>query len=144
MKTEVYEDHGIRFEYPLDWTVEATDEDDVTTIDLQHPEGVAFVLVRTDESCSDPEETADLALEAMREEYPDLDASPVMEALGEHVVTGHDVEFFALDVPNAASIRSFRTPRRTVLVFGQWSDLVGDRVPDLVQGLLRSLEEVEE
>ena len=94
MATEVYEDHGVRFEYPSDWTVEVTDEDEVTTVDLQHPEGVAFVLVRTDESCSDPEETSDLALEAMREEYPELDDSPVMETLGEHVVTGHDVEFF--------------------------------------------------
>jgi hypothetical protein len=141
---EVYEDHGVRFEYPSDWTVEVTDEDEVTTVDLQHPEGVAFVLVRTDESCSDPEETADLALEAMREEYPELDASPVMETLGEHIVTGHDVEFFSLDVANAATIRSFRTPRRTVLVFGQWSDLGGQGVPDLVRGMFRSVEELED
>jgi hypothetical protein len=141
---EVYEDHGVRFEYPSDWTVEVTDEDEVTTVDLQHPEGVAFVLVRTDESCSDPEETADLALEAMREEYPELDASPVMETLGEHIVTGHDVEFFSLDVANAATIRSFRTPRRTVLVFGQWSDLGGKGVPELVRGMFRSVEELED
>jgi hypothetical protein len=144
VKTEVYEDHGVRFEYPSDWTVEATDEDDVTTVDLQHPEGVAFVLVRTDESQPDPEYVSDVALEAMREEYPDLDDSPVMETLGDHVVTGHDVEFFALDVPNAAAIRSFRTARRTVLVFGQWSDLGGDGMPDLVRGVFQSLEELED
>jgi hypothetical protein len=142
--TEVYEDHGVRFAYPSDWTVDVTDEGDVTTVDLQHPEGVAFVLVRVDESCSDPEETADLALEAMREEYPELDASPVMEALGEHVVTGHDVEFFSLDVANAATIRCFRSPRRTVLVFGQWSDLIGDETAELVQGVFKSLEELED
>ncbi len=144
MATEVYEDHGVRFEYPSDWTVETTDEDDVTTVDLQHPEGVAFVLVRVDESCADPEETADLALEAMREEYPELDASPVMETLGKHTVTGHDVEFFSLDVSNAATIRCFRTPRRTVLAFGQWSDLVGDDTADLVHSMFRSLEELDD
>jgi hypothetical protein len=142
--TEVYEDYGVRFEYPSDWTVEATEDDDVTTVDLQHPEGVAFILVRSDESCSDPEETADLALEAMREEYPELDASPVMETLGEHIVTGHDVEFFSLDVSNAALIRCFRTPRRTVLVFGQWSDLIGEETAELVRDVVRSLEEVED
>jgi hypothetical protein len=141
---EVYEDHGVRFEYPSDWTVDVTDEDEVTTFDLQHPEGVAFVLVRVDESCSDADETADLALEAMREEYPELDASPVMETLGEHIVTGHDVEFFSLDVANAATIRCFRTPRRTVLVFGQWSDLIGEDAADLVRGVFRSLEELED
>ena len=144
MKSEVYEDHGVRFRYPADWTVETTDEDDVTTIDLQHPEGIAFVLVRTDPLQPDPEYVADVALEAMREEYPDLDDSPVLESLGEHVVTGHDVEFFALDVPNAAAIRSFRTPRRTVLVFGQWSDLGGDGMPDVVRDVFGSIEELED
>jgi hypothetical protein len=140
--SEVYEDHGVRFEYPSDWTVDVTDDDEVTTVDLQHPEGIAFVLVRIDESCSDPAETADLALEAMREEYPELDSAEVTERLGPHIVTGHDVEFFSLDVANAASIRSFRAPRRTVLVFGQWSDLGGETVPDLIRGVFRSLEEL--
>jgi hypothetical protein len=142
--TEVYEDHGVRFEYPSDWTVEATEEDDVTTVDLQHPDGVAFVLVRCDESCSDPEETADLALEAMREEYPELDSSPVSERHGKHIVIGHDVEFFSLDVSNAATIRCFRTPRRTVLVFGQWSDLIGEETAEVVSAVFRSLEEFED
>jgi hypothetical protein len=140
--SEIYDDHGVRFEYPSDWVVEVTDEDEVTTVDLQHPDGIAFVLVRIDESCSDPEETSEMALEAMREEYPDLDDSPVIETHGEHVVTGHDVEFFALDVPNAAYIRCFRTPRRTVLCFGQWSELGGDALSDLVRDVFRSLEEL--
>ena len=29
--SEIYEDHGVRFEYPSDWVVEVTDEDEVTT-----------------------------------------------------------------------------------------------------------------
>ena len=60
MADEIYEDHGIRFAYPSGWGVEVTDEDEVTTVDLQEPDGVAFVLVRIDELCSDPEETSDL------------------------------------------------------------------------------------
>ena len=144
MKTEVYEDDDVRFEYPYGWSIETSDEDDVATVDLQHPDGVAFVLVRTDSSQPDPEYVADVALEAMREEYPDLDAVPVIETMGEHVVTGHDVEFFALDVPNTATIRSFRTPRRTVLVFGQWSDLAGEGMPELVHSVFRSIEEIDE
>jgi hypothetical protein len=116
----------------------------VTTVDLQHPGGIAFVLVRTDESCPDPEELSDLALEAMRKEYPELDSSPVMENLDEHRATGHDVEFFSLDIANAASIRCFRTPRRSVLVFGQWSELGEADLAELVRGVFRSLEELED
>jgi hypothetical protein len=142
--TDVYEDHGVRFEYPSDWTVEITEEGPVTTVDLQHPGGIAFALVRTDESCPDPEEVSDQAFEAMREEYPGLDGSAVMETLSEHCATGHDLEFFSLDIASAASIRCFRTPRRTVLVFGQWSDLGEEDLSELIRGVFRSLEELED
>jgi hypothetical protein len=141
VRTEVYEDHGVRFAYPADWAIEVTDEGPVTTVDLEHPGGVAFALVRTDESCPDPAELADLALEAMREEYPELSAAPVMETIQDHCATGHDVEFISLDVANAACIRCFRTPHRTVLIFGQWSDLGEPDLPDLVSGVVHSLQE---
>jgi hypothetical protein len=140
---EVYEDHGIRFLYPSDWEIEVKDEGDVATIDVQHPSGTAFLLVRTDEACPDPDEVADSALAAMREEYPDLDAVPVVETLDEHNVTGHDVEFFSLDFSNAALIRCFRTPRHTVLIFGQWSDFGEGEAPELVAEMIRSLAETE-
>jgi hypothetical protein len=144
LPTEVYEDHGVRFEYPSGWTAEVTDEGPVTTIDLQHPDGVAFALVRTDELRPDPTDVSEEALEAMRAEYPDLDAFPVVEMLSDHRATGHDVEFFSLDVTNAARIRCFRTPRRTVLVFGQWSDIGPEDLSEPVVGVIRSLEEFDD
>jgi hypothetical protein len=138
---EVYEDDGLRFEYPSDWTLEVTDDGPTTTVSVEAPGGLAFALVRTDESRPDPDEVADEALEAMREDYPDLDAVPAVETVHEHRAIGHDVEFFSLDFANAASIRCFRTPRRTVLMLGQWSDLGDERLPELVHSVIRSLEE---
>lgn len=143
MTTEIYEDHGVRFKYPADWALEVTEEGPETTIDVQHPEGLAFALVRADEERPDPAELANEALAAMREEYPELEAVPVIEPLREHVATGYDVDFFSLDIANGARIRAFRTPRRTILVFGQWSDLgEGDR-SEQVRGVFRSIEEIE-
>jgi hypothetical protein len=141
---EVYEDHGVHFTYPASWSLEVTDEGPVTTVDLQHPGGIAFVVVRTDLSRPDAEDVSDQVLEAMREEYPDLDAFPANETLQQHRAVGHDVEFFALDITSAASIRSFRTARRTVLVFGQWSDLGEDDLGEVVRGVFRSLEELDD
>ncbi len=103
MTAEVYEDRGVHFEYPSSWSLDVTDEGPVTTVDLQHPGGIAFVLVRTDDERPDPADLADQALEAMREEYPDLDAYPAMETLHDHRAIGHDVEFFSLDIANAAA-----------------------------------------
>ena len=143
MTVETYEDHGLRFDYPSAWEVEVTDHGPVLTVALQDPSGLGFALITTDESRPDPADVADAALEAMREEYPELDASPAMETINDHCATGHDVEFFALDMTNAASIRCFRTPRRTVLAFGQWSDVGQADLPDLIRGVFRSIEDTD-
>ena len=144
MATETYDNHGVRFEYPASWELEVTDNGPVMTVSLQDPDGLGFALITTDESRPDPADVADAALEAMREEYPDLDAAPAMETINDHCATGHDLEFFAMDMTNAARIRCFRTPRRTVLAFGQWSDLGEADLPDLIRGVFRSLEDTEE
>jgi hypothetical protein len=140
--TGIYEDHGIRFEYPGDWELEVTDDGPVTTVALQSPGGLAFALVTTDDSRPAPAEVADEALTAMREEYPNLDATPALETINSHNAVGHDVEFISLDMTNTCAIRCFRTPRRTVLVFGQWSDLDEDS-EDLIRDVRRSLEETD-
>ena len=143
MTIETYEDHGLRFDYPSAWEVEVTDHGPVLTVALQDPGGLGFALITTDESRPDPADVADAALEAMREEYPELDASPAMETINDHCATGHDVEFIAMDMTNAARIRCFRTPRRTVLAFGQWSDAGEADLPDLIHGVFRSLEDTD-
>jgi hypothetical protein len=144
MEMTTYEDHGIRFEYPSEWALQVTDLGPLTTIDLQHPDGVAFLLVSADLSCPDSGEVADSVLETMREEYPELEADPTEEVVDDRFVSGHDVQFFALDLPNTARIRCFRTLIRTILVFGQWTDLLESAVSDLPDSIIRSIEETED
>jgi hypothetical protein len=144
MEMTSYEDHGVRFEYPSEWILEVTDDGPLTTIDLQHPDGVAFLLVSVDLSCPDSGDVADSVLETMREEYPDLDADPTEEIVGDRFISGYDVQFFALDLPNSARIRCFRTLLRTILVFGQWTDLLEAEVSDLPEAVVRSIEEIED
>lgn len=143
MAGATYSDHGIRFEYPEDWELEETDDGSVTTVSVQKPGGLAFAFVTVDDSCPAPADIADEALAAMREEYPGLDAAPALETIDGHGAVGHDVEFIALDMTNTCAIRCFRTPRRTVLVFAQWSDLDSDENEALILGLRRTLEETD-
>ena len=144
MTSKTFENHGVRFDYPSSWELEENDHGGVMTVAVQDPGGLGFALITTDESCPDPADVADAALEAMREEYPELDASPAMETINDHCATGHDVEFFALDMTNGASIRCFRTPNRTVLAFGQWSDVGEANLPDLIRDVFQSIEETDE
>ncbi len=143
MNVQIYDEDGVRFEYPPHWELEVSDQGEVRTVAVQDPDGLGFALITTDQSCPDPAEVSESALEAMRDEYADLESTPVLETIGDHAATGHDLEFFALDMTNEAVIRCFRTPRRTVLAFGQWSDLGPDELADLVRGVVHSIVETE-
>ncbi len=141
--TGMYDDHGIRFQYPADWELEVDDDGSDVTLTLNAPDGLAFALIRLDDTRPAPAEVADQALEAMREEYPTLDTSPAIETIGGHCAVGHDVEFISLDLTNACTIRCFRTKLRTVLLFGQWSDIEDEETTAALLGVRRSFRETD-
>jgi hypothetical protein len=144
MPATIFDDHDVRFEYPSEWSIEVKDSDPLVTINLEHPAGIAFVIITIDLSCPDPGEVADSILETLREEYADLEDEPFEEVVNKRLVSGYDVQFFALDLSNTASIRSFRTFTRTLTIYGQWSDLVEDEASDLADTIIRSVEDVED
>ncbi len=140
----IYADHGIQFQYPDDWEVEEVDDGHLTTITVNATDGVAFALLTIDTDRPSPVEMANLALQAMRDEYPALDADAVRETIGGHPAVGHDVEFLSLDLTNACAIRAFRTASRSVLIFCQWSDVEDPEIADLLTALRRSVTETDE
>ena len=143
MTIATFDDHGVRFSYPADWEVEVDRDGEKTTVTINAPDGVAFALLAMDEGRPEPGEVAAQALEAMRGEYPDLDAVAVVEDVGGHDAVGVDVEFLSLDATNACAIRCYRSPRQTVLVFGQWSDLEGGEPAEQIRDIRRTLEETD-
>lgn len=144
MAASIYDDHGISLEHPADWPIEVDDgPDGRVSITTQSPGGLAFAIITVDEGRPDPAAMADEALDAMRAEYPDLDASPAVEAVGGHKAVGHDVEFLALDLVNSCSIRCWQTPHRTIFVMGQWSDLDEDDPEGHIRAIRASIEETD-
>ena len=139
----IYDDRGIRFDYPGDWEIEVVDDGPRTAVTIQSPAGPAFALVTVDDSRPEPDELADEALAALRDEYPKLDAFPARETIAGHEAVGHDVEFFSLDMTNACAIRSLQTPRRTVFLMTQWSDVEDDETAAGLDSIRRSLEETD-
>jgi hypothetical protein len=140
----VFDNHGVRFAYPSNWSVEVSDDGSRTTIALNEPGGTAFALISLDDECPAPSEVADEALEAMRAEYSQLDAYPALEDIDGRRAVGHDVEFFALDFLNACVIRSFRTPRRTVLILEQWSETAdGEGLGPIFAAVRKSFQETD-
>ena len=143
MAIATYHHNGVRFDYPKGWELEVAGEDEVTTVSVHAPDGLAFALVTVDESRPEPAFVADEALAAMREEYPALEAAPALETIGGHKAVGHDVEFISLDLTNTCTIRCFRSLKRTVLLFEQWSDVEDEETTEALVDLRRSLAETD-
>jgi len=139
----IYDDRGIRFEYPEDWEVDVTDDGPRVTASVQSPSGLAFAMVTVDDDGPAPAELVDEALAALRDEYPTLEALPALEKIDGRRAVGHDVEFVSLDLPNSCVLRAFRTPRRTVFLLAQWSDLEGEDAEEALKDLRRSIEETD-
>lgn len=143
MNVGIFDDFGIRFEYPMDWELDVDDDGTRQVISLQSPENPAFLMLTLDEDRPPPAEVADEALTAMRAEYPELDARPVLEVIDGHRAVGHDLDFFSLDLTSSCAIRCFRTPRRTVLFFAQWTDVEGEETENVIRSMRRTLEETD-
>lgn len=137
-----FDDFGIRFEYPMGWELDVQEDGPRQVISLQAPEAPAFLMITLDQECPPPAELADEALDAMQTEYPDLEARPVLEVIHGNRAIGHDLDFFSLDLASSCVIRCFRTPRRTVLVFAQWSN--DDEAEERIAALRRTLEETDD
>jgi hypothetical protein len=140
----IYQDFGIRFEYPPDWEIEVTEDGPRTTIAIHAPTGLAFAMVTLDTDCPEPAELADEALEAMKEEYPGLDVREEADSLAGYDALGYDLEFFSLDLASACAIRCYRSERQTALFFAQWTELDGEEPEAVLSAVRRSLEEVSE
>jgi hypothetical protein len=117
-----FEQQGISFSYPENWTEEVEASDSGWTVVIQSP-GTAFLSLMLDESMAPPGELADAALDAMQSEYPKLDAEPVVSNLAGRPAVGHDVGFFALDLTNTCRIRAASTAEGTLLILTQATDI---------------------
>jgi len=138
-----FHEDGIRFRYPENWKLERQQNDEGWTVTLQSPE-TAFLLLSLREDMPDPTELAETALEALKEEYEDLEADDSADPVASKPAVGHDIRFFAFDLTNTCWIRSFSCPRGTVLLLCQVNDLELQTNEPVLRAICASLELAEE
>jgi hypothetical protein len=134
----LFEEDGIGFSYPENWDLQREESDSGWTVTVQSPE-TAFFILSLDADMLEMELMSQTALDALKGEYPDLEADDCVETLAGQPAVGYDVRFFSLDLTNTCWIRSFYTERGTVLVMWQINDLELERTERVLRAICASL-----
>ena len=138
-----FDDGGIRFSYPENWRLEREENETGWTVSLQSP-GTAFMMVCLREDLPTPDQLAEAALDALRDDYPGLEADDCVDNLAGQPAIGHDIRFISLDLTNTCWTRSFYTSEGTVLVLCQANDLELEEHEPVLRAICKSLEVDEE
>jgi hypothetical protein len=133
-----FHEDGISFVCPDGWSLEREPTEDGWTVTLQSP-GTAFAMVRLDKSLPAAQDVAAATLEALRADYPELEAANAIETVAGEMAVGHDVEFFSLDLSVTAWTRCFYGLAGTVLVLCQVSGADDDEYEPALRAICASM-----
>ena len=88
---------------------------------------------------ADPKGMARAAVDAMRQEYPEIEVEEAREDLAGHDLVGYDLSFFYLDLTNTARVRCLRSERSTLTIFCQAEDDEFRQLQEVFQAMTVSL-----
>jgi hypothetical protein len=111
----VYENLGVRFLYPENWSI--TDEEDdgfPRTVTVQSPE-TGFWSLHVYPPAQDLKPIVKELIRAIQAEFNEIEVLPSKETFGDIPTTGVDLAFFYLDLLIEAKIRCLRTPSATLV-----------------------------
>ena len=134
-----FERLGISFQYPDNWTL---DEEDALaggqSVTVYSPGG-AFWSVTVHPPSADSGKLAEAAVEAMKQEYEELEAQAARQSLAGREMTGYDLNFYYLDLTNTAQIRCLRTDQAVYSIFCQAEDREFDQIQLVFEAMTTSL-----
>lgn len=133
-----FNEGGLSFRYPENWTLEREDGDHGWTVSLQSPD-TAFVILSCDEEMPEREDVAETVLDALRADYPDLEAEPCIDTLAGQMAVGHNIQFISFDLTNTCWTRSFYCDSGTILVMCQSNDLEMEQNEPVLRAICASL-----
>ena len=134
----LFQADGIRFQYPDSWRLTREDAETGWTVSVESPE-TAFFMLTFDDQMPEVGLVAQTVLDALRADYPDLEAEDAVESIAGQPALGHDIRFFSFDLTNTCRTRSFYSDAGTVLVMWQTNDLELEDVDPVFRAICASL-----
>jgi hypothetical protein len=129
---------GVSFQYPENWSLE---EDDApagqVAVTVCSPGG-AFWTLSVCPGSADPVELAEASVNAMKEDYPDLESEAIEQELAGRRMVGCDMRFWYLDLTSTAGVRCMGTEEATYVVFYQAEDREFDQMRRVFDAMIVS------
>jgi hypothetical protein len=117
-----YNKSGVAFQYPDSWMLDETEpEMGNRSIAVQSP-GSSFWAIGLHPSANKPGRLVEATIEALREEYPELEAERFEETVEGVELKGYEVNFICCDFTSTARAVAFRDNRATCLIYWQSDD----------------------
>jgi hypothetical protein len=135
----MFDDDGIRFQYPDNWRLEREESEDGWTVTVQSPE-TAFLLLSVNAELPSSEDMLAATLAALQAEYKDIEYEDCVDSIAGQPAVGHDIRFISLDLTNTCWTRSFYSAAGTVLVLCQCTDLESEINEPVLRAICASLE----
>lgn len=135
----IFEEAGVRFQYPENWRLEREDTEEGWTVLVQSP-ATAFLMLTLREDTPDPSALAEAALAALRDDYPELEADECVDSVAGQPAVGHNIRFFSLDLTNTCWTRSLVSTQGTLLIMCQYNDLESEMNEAVLHAICASLE----
>lgn len=133
-----YDRLGVRFMYPENWTLADDASQQVPrSISVQAPSG-AFWSVDIHPLSVDPKQLLSQFEDAMRAEYPDLEAHDAHETIADEPALGRDMYFLCLDFVISSQVRILRKGHATYLINCQAEDREFDALSSVFSAITHS------
>ena len=117
-----YDDLGVRFIYPNNWTVQTEPWDKGTYgISVDSPEGSFWALAIYPKSVN-LDDAAKKILSELHAEYDELEEEEITRYVADYVLEGYEMNFFYLDMISVAQALKFEDENRGYVVFWQTCD----------------------
>ena len=130
---------GLSFDYPENWELDRGDAlEGRQSVTVFSPGGGFFTVV-VSEVDADPADLSESALNALREEYSDVEFDDAHQMVAGHQLAGHDVRFVYLDLTSTATVRTIQTSSATLLLFCQAEDDEYEEIRPVFDAMTQSL-----
>lgn len=130
---------GIRFDYPDNWSVEQSDDNDTNEQVVVSSPHTAFWQLSKFPAGTELEPLFDEVLAALRSEYQEIEVEPEDDEIEGHAVRGFTVNFFYLDLTNTCWLRGIETPEANYLLVCQAEDREFAQVELVFRAMLASV-----